>query len=164
MSELDRKIIETYGNRLRVRVCGVCIEHDTVLVVNHHSLNGGMDFWSPPGGGMEFGITAQENLVREIMEETGLNVEIDKFMMVHEYLAPPLHAIELFFSVKRKGGRMKVGYDPEMNKKDQIIKDVCFMQITDLLNLPVNHVHQAMAKLIKLYNAEKPIAYDLYKK
>lgn len=164
MSELDRKIIETYGNRLRVRVCGVCIEHEKVLVVNHHSLNGGADFWSPPGGGMEFGIAAEENLIREVKEETGLTVEVDKFMMVHEYLAPPLHAIELFFSVKRKGGRIKIGYDPEMNKKDQIIKDVCFMHITDLLNLPVNHVHQAMVKLIKQNNVEKPMAYSLYKK
>lgn len=164
MSALEDKIIETYGNRLRIRVCGVCIENDAVLVVNHHSLNGDSDFWSPPGGGMEFGVSADENLKREIKEETGLLVEIEKFMWVHEYLAPPLHAIELFFRVKRTGGKLGVGYDPEMNKKDQIIKDVRFMQIAVLMTLPENQVHQALIKLIDPHNSHRDTGYGIYQK
>jgi len=164
MSALEDKIIETYGNRLRVRVCGVCIENEAVLVVNHHSLNGGLDFWRPPGGGMEYGISAEENLKREIKEETGLIVEIEKFMLAHEYLAPPLHAVELFFRVKRIGGKLSVGYDPEMDKKEQIIKDVRFMQIAVLMKLPENQVHQALIKLIDQHNSNDDTGYGIYQK
>ncbi len=164
MSALGGKIIETFGNRLRIRVCGICIENEAVLVVNHHSLNGASDFWSPPGGGMEYGFSAEENLKREMKEETGLDVDIDKFMWVHEYLAPPLHAIELFFGVTRKAGTLKVGYDPEMNKKDQIIKDVRFMPFTELLKLPENHVHQAMTKLISQHLSNTYTGYGIYQK
>ncbi|MDZ7606381.1 MAG: NUDIX hydrolase [Cyclobacteriaceae bacterium] len=164
MNALENKIIEMYGNKLRIRVCGVCIEKDAVLVVNHHSLNGGSDFWSPPGGGMEFGISAEENLKREIQEETGLIVEIEKFMWVHEYLAPPLHAIELFFCVRRTGGRLDVGYDPEMNKKNQIIKDVQFMPIAIVKSLPENQVHQALIKLIDQHYSNSDTGYGIYQK
>jgi 8-oxo-dGTP diphosphatase len=164
MSTQEDKIIETYGNRLRIRVCGICVENEAVLVVNHHSLNGGSDFWSPPGGGMEFGISAEENLKREIKEETGLLVEIEKFMWVHEYLVPPLHAIELFFRVKRTGGKLERGYDPEMNKKDQIIKDVRFIPIAVLMTLPKNQVHQALIKLIDQHNSDGDTGYGIYQK
>jgi len=164
MSSLKEKIIKTYGNRLRMRVCGVCIENDAVLVVNHHSLNGDVNFWSPPGGGMEFGFSAEENLKREIVEETGLEVEVAGFMLVHEFLAPPLHAIELFFEVQRQGGTLKVGIDPEMNSKDQIIKDVQFMHIEKLLKLPENHIHQALKKLIDPSNAKSFAGYGIYQK
>ena len=71
-----------------------------MLLVNHHSLNKGNDFWAPPGGGMDFGQSAEENLQREFLEDTGLKVDVEKFLCIHEYLKAPLHAIELIFKVK----------------------------------------------------------------
>ena len=108
MNRIREKIVEQFGNKLRIRVCGLCIEDEEILLVNHHSLNKNGDFWGPPGGGMDFGQSAEENLKREFIEETGLNIEIERFLFVHEYLSPPLHAIELVFKVKRIDGTLKI--------------------------------------------------------
>lgn len=142
MTDFSQKIVEQFGNRLRVRVCGLCVENNKVLLVNHHSLNYKHDFWGPPGGGMEFGTSAEENLKREFYEETGINVVVEKFLFVHEYMNPPLHAIELIFQVRRVGGELKVGNDPEMKMDEQIIKDVRFVHFDEFKIMEKESVHQ----------------------
>jgi 8-oxo-dGTP diphosphatase len=147
MEKIQNRIIEKFGNRLRVRVCGICVENSEILLINHHSLNKTGDFWAPPGGGMEFGFSAIENLKREFHEETGLEVEIEKFLFVHEYLKAPLHAIELIFKVKRLSGELKLGFDPEMKEQEQIIKDVRFIPITQIVKMKKDSVHQMLNNL-----------------
>lgn len=139
---MDKSVEEIYGNRARVRVCGICIEEDKVLLVNHAGLAKG-DFWAPPGGGIEPGISAQNNLKREFKEETGLDVEVGAFLFATEYIQAPLHAVELFFAVTRKGGLLGVGSDPEMESGGQIIKDVRFMTFRDVDALGRNEKHGA---------------------
>lgn len=160
---IQKKIIDEYGNKLRVRVCGLCIESGKVLLVNHHSLNKGGNFWGPPGGGMDFGLSAEENLKREYFEETGLNIEIEKFLFVHEYLSPPLHAIELIFKVRRLDGNLKIGYDPEMETDQQIIKDVKFMDFYKLKELDESSVHQLFLVIENLCDIEKTKGYVLWR-
>ena len=59
MKDIHDRIVEAFGNKLRVRVCGICVDENKVLLINHHSLNEGGDFWAPPGGGMDFGKSAE---------------------------------------------------------------------------------------------------------
>lgn len=127
MNDLSKKIIQQYGNKTRIRVCGICTEGDQILLVRHRGLGPDGILWSPPGGGMEYGHSAEENLKRELMEETGLDVATGPFMFVHEFLAPPLQAIELFFEIKILSGKLAVGNDPEMDDGDQIIREVRFV-------------------------------------
>lgn len=142
MDKIQERIVEEFGNKLRIRVCGICIEEDRILLINHHSLNKGGDFWAPPGGGMEFGFSSEENLEREFLEETGLKIEVEKFMFIHEYLSPPLHAIELIFKVERVGGTLKIGMDPEMKTEEQIIKNVAFIPWEKIKDMPKGSIHQ----------------------
>lgn len=142
MNRIHEKVIEQFGNRLRIRVCGLCIENEKALLVNHHSLNKKGDFWAPPGGGMEFGQSAEENLKREFLEETGLNIEVEKFLIVYEYLSPPLHAIELIFKVKRIDGTLIIGSDPELGDDAQIIKNVKFMPFKEILKIERDNIHK----------------------
>ena len=144
MGQLGKRIIEEFGNKLRVRVCGICIKGDSMLLVNHHSLNKGNDFWAPPGGGMDFGQSAEENLKREFLEETGLEVDVEKFLCVHEYLKAPLHAIELLFKVKEAGGNLVKGVDPELKRSEQIIRDVEYVSMKRLKSMKANSVHQLL--------------------
>lgn len=118
---MTNTVQEFYGNRVRVRVCGLC-ELDGGLVMVNHPLSG-VDFWAPPGGGLEFGETVSECLIREMNEETGLEVTVGDFLFVTEFNKPPLHAIELFFSVRRTGGSLTLGTDPEMGDR-QILSGV----------------------------------------
>jgi len=147
-SSMEKKIIEHFGNRLRVRVCGILEEDDRILLVRHHALGPKGVLWAPPGGGMKFGSNAEQNLIREFKEETGLDISVEEFLMVHEFLSSPLHAIELFFRVKRTGGELILGHDPEMGIGDQIIKEIRFVPITELLSFDREIVHNALSELV----------------
>jgi 8-oxo-dGTP diphosphatase len=137
---MQNSIINLYGNRLRARACGICIKDDEILLINHQSLFES-DFWAPPGGGISFDEKAEDCLVREFIEETGLSVSIRQFLFACEFIQPPLHAIELFFEVSIVGGALKTGIDPEMSEKDQIIKDVKFVSLAEIKTMKVNCLH-----------------------
>jgi 8-oxo-dGTP diphosphatase len=92
-------IIRNFGNRLRLRVCGLCIQDDKVLLVKHKSLGEKGYLWAPPGGGVNYGESVEEALKREFLEETGLEINISRFLFVSEYLDVPLHALELLFKL-----------------------------------------------------------------
>lgn len=123
---------------MRVRVCGLCWKDDALLVVNHHHL-GPANFWSPPGGGVELYASAQQSLVQEYLEETGLHIEVDEFLFTAEFIAKPLHAIELFFTVRIVGGHLQKGYDPET--KLSVISDIAFKSFENIRSLPVHERH-----------------------
>lgn len=119
--ETARKL---YSNQIRIRVCGICIEHEQVLLVCHKGVINDKDVWLPPGGGIEEGETITEALIREFLEETGFGVEVGSFWYKNEFIHPPIHAIELYFSVQIKSGRLIKGTDPELKDDAQLIKDV----------------------------------------
>jgi 8-oxo-dGTP diphosphatase len=137
---MQRKIAEIYGNRLRLRVVGLCWENDRLLLVNHRGIRTG-DFWAPPGGGVEFGVPAETALKREVEEETGLIVQVHGFRFACELIKEPLHGVELFFTCQAAGGTLRVGYDPEMQPGDQIISDVRFFSTNEIQSLRTNERH-----------------------
>lgn len=108
----------------------------------NHQLGDHSEFWSVPGGGMKFGTNAKENLKREFLEETGIEINVGKFLFVHEFLEPPLHAIELFFEVEYFAGELHLGWDPELTKSDQILRELKWMSLEELRSLPNASVHQ----------------------
>ncbi len=142
MSEdkISKEIESKFGNRLRIRVNGVLIEENKILMVKHR-MSADRDFWSTPGGGMQFGSPAQENLSREFLEETGLKIAVGDFLCINEYLAPPLHALECFFEVKRISGNATLGNDPELAPENQILSEIKWMTLTELQSLEKNAIH-----------------------
>lgn len=141
MSTDKEKIVATFGHKLRNRVCGICISDDKILMIRHKSLGKDGIFWCPPGGGVDYGETTEEALIRELKEETGLTVSVKRFMFVHEFLQPPLHAIELFFEIEVESGILSKGTDPEMTTQDQIIENIAFMSMEEIKALPSEQVH-----------------------
>jgi 8-oxo-dGTP diphosphatase len=136
---VDKSVQEIYGNRLRVRVCGLCRQNGQILMVNHAGLRDG-PFWAPPGGGMDLGQSAIETLEREFLEETGLTVTVGPMRFVTEFIHPPLHAIELFYEVTVVGGKMVTGSDPELAST---IREVRFLSTDEIDSLPVLAKHGA---------------------
>jgi 8-oxo-dGTP diphosphatase len=142
---MENEVQKFYGNRLRVRACGVCVKNDTMLLVNHHGISNN-DFWAPPGGGIQLGEHAVDCLSREFNEEAGLSIEIGKFLFACEFIQHPLHAIELFFEVLPLGDHLRVGSDPEAGSP-AIISAVKFMPWNEIETLPSEQRHGIFSHL-----------------
>lgn len=145
-SEVQINAQQLYGNRIRVRACGICIENDRVLMIGHRAILGENTFWSPPGGGVEVGEMAEDALRREFLEETGLEVKVGKLLIMNEFVKLPLHGIELFFEVKKIGGELTLGHDPEMNLGEQLIQKVEWLSLDEIKRLNLSEKHQFWQK------------------
>jgi len=137
---MEPAITTLYGKRVRVRACGLCWKDHKLMMVNHVGLRR-ENFWAPPGGGVEFGQSAEETVIREFEEETGMQVAIGRFLFVCEFINDPLHAIELFFEVLHISGDAVVGMDPETAGSSPTINDARWMSWPAIKMLPAENVH-----------------------
>jgi 8-oxo-dGTP diphosphatase len=121
-----------FSHKLRVRVNGILIETGCILLAELQSPTRPDPFWTPPGGGVDFGETMTQALVREFAEETGLQIAVDGLLFVSEYVKHPWHAVELYFRVHRESGALRTGRDPELEGGEQMIRDVRFIPLLEL--------------------------------
>jgi 8-oxo-dGTP diphosphatase len=129
---MKEQINNLYGNRIRVRACGICIQEDKILLIRHSGVGEKGSLWVPPGGGVNFGESAEKALVREYKEETGLDINVKEFLFVNEYIVAPLHAVELFFNIEVTGGKMEKGIDPEMGADKQLIQELKYWNFKEI--------------------------------
>ncbi|HEX8008940.1 MAG TPA: NUDIX hydrolase [Trebonia sp.] len=88
---------------MRVRVTGIVIEDGRLLLLNQDTDTGRS--WSLPGGKLEDGETLAEALVREMKEETGLDVEPGRFLYVCDHMpGNGTHVVHMTFEARRTGG------------------------------------------------------------
>lgn len=154
-------IASKFGNRLRVRVSGILIENNRLLMVKHKGIGDLGYLWAPPGGGVDYGTSVRQNLEREFLEETGIAIDVKNFLFTCELINPPLHAIEMFFIVNRKGGKLKKGFDPELEKKDQIIESVKFLSANELKQTPQLALHEVLQRIEQLEDLVQRSGYYL---
>ena len=144
---MNQSLSDLYSRKVRIRVCGILIEENSLLLVKHQGLGKAGILWAPPGGGLEFGESTEECLQREFLEETGLEVAVLNFLFINEFQNQDLHAIELFFHVNRTGGNLIVGSDPEMGIQDQIITDLKFVTNSELKIMNTEQKHNMLHQL-----------------
>lgn len=134
-----------YTGKVRVRVCGLLVEDDRLLMIRHKSLGAKGYLWLPPGGGVEFQSDTENTLIREFKEETGLTIEVGTFLFANEYIDEHLHAIELFFEVKKMGGALHLGQDPEVPDKEQILDEIKWITFAELDVLDKSTLHNVFS-------------------
>ncbi len=107
-----------------VRVILINEEGQILLVKQHHD---GKDIWMVPGGGIEEGENSQDAAIREIMEETGLIVHIERLLWhVEEVSEERGQRFVNFFLGTIIGGQPELGRDPEFGEDDQVLEDLKF--------------------------------------
>ena len=87
-------------------------QENQILLVKHKK--GQRQYWVLPGGRLEYGEDFSECGVREVKEETGLDIEIEKIVFVSEAIAPDRsrHIVNVYMTGKVIGGTMKLGNEP----------------------------------------------------
>ena len=82
--------------------------HNKILVA--HCLNPDDNFYFLPGGGVWFHEKIEDCLVREVKEETGLDVKAERLLWVRDFIEgfPDLHGIEIFFLATIIGGKLRI--------------------------------------------------------
>jgi ADP-ribose pyrophosphatase YjhB (NUDIX family) len=92
---------EGVDQRPTIRVAGLLIRGGSILMVEQG--RGGERYWLLPGGGVQFGETLSDALRREIDEELGLRVGVQRLVAIVESISPDpgyaKHVIHLIFEV-----------------------------------------------------------------
>lgn len=86
----------------RVNIRGIIIKNGEIFcqqIKNNHS-NVTEQFWCTPGGGIDFGESLHEGLVREMLEETGIAPEIGNLLFVQQFHDGSKEQLEFFFHIK----------------------------------------------------------------
>ncbi|MBE5794494.1 MAG: NUDIX hydrolase [Clostridiales bacterium] len=110
-----------------IRLTGILIENDEILLVQQKLSDNRQ--WSLPGGRLERGETLSQGLIREMKEETGLNVEIIRLLYICDVSASSNSLLHISFLLKRTGGEIRL---PTNEFDENPIHDVRFVPITEL--------------------------------
>ena len=133
--------MDPFTKKVRVRSCGILLEKESILLLKHMGIGPVGFLWGPPGGGVEFGESLEEALIREFKEETGLTVTINRYLFCNEFLGNEHHALEFFYEVHRDSGSLQLGTDPEIDPNSQMLADIRFFNEEELEDLPADGVH-----------------------
>ncbi|HOY95805.1 MAG TPA: NUDIX hydrolase [Catalimonadaceae bacterium] len=145
---MEEKSGSPFVQKVRVRVCGLLVEDDQIWLVRHEGLGPLGYFWSPPGGGVEFGETVEETLKREFMEETSLEIECLRFVTFHEHIDSRFHALELFFEVRKIAGSPALGTDPELTGREAMMTDLRLFGREELSTMPPEAIHSCVVPFL----------------
>jgi len=120
-----RKFSKSAQNIPTTRVSVIVVADEQILLVKHRK--GNRQYWVLPGGRLEYGESFEECAVREMKEETGLEVAVDDFVFLSEAIAPDRsrHIVNVYLTAHVVGGILKLGDEPVLAAVDYLpIKDL----------------------------------------
>lgn len=96
------------------RYQGLIIQDHNILLIQHTQLSTGWSYWVFPGGGIEAGETEEGCIIREMKEETNLDVRVIELLIDEAFPhdgGPYKH--NKSYLCTPTGGEAKPGYEPE---------------------------------------------------
>lgn len=102
--------------QLRVAAYGVCVAEGRVLLARLVPLDGAEPRWTMPGGGLEHGEDPLDAVVREVEEETGYRVSVERLLGIDSFrrrfplasgAEEDFHAIRAVYAVRVTGGALR---------------------------------------------------------
>ncbi len=87
------------NKRFRLRACAVIYRDGKILMAKNEE----DDYYYSVGGGVKHGETVEEAVIREVYEETGSRLEIDRLLFIHQNFFNhqfPFHELAFYFLMK----------------------------------------------------------------
>lgn len=135
---------------IRTRAQALIIESGKVLLAKHHDLTINEVYWCMPGGGVEAGETPEQAAVRELKEETNLDIRIIR--KVGELHLPGVtqgYAKGVTFLAEIVSGDLRLGHDPEqVHWEDKFLKAIEWREIDGELLLRLQSILRLQAENI----------------
>jgi 8-oxo-dGTP diphosphatase len=105
-----------------VRAYGILVRDDSVLLVRSSSPVIVPPLWWLPGGGINFGESPEETLLREFEEETGLAIKSPVLLHVASDIrrrpnGDRIHTVRILYTVELDGGILR---DEAVGTTDQV--------------------------------------------
>ncbi len=119
---------------VRLAVRAILVHDGHVLLVNAYA-DKRLSLMCAPGGGVETGASLPDNLIREVREETGLEIEVGAPCLVNEFHDPDseFHQVDVYFRCTLVGSpRM----DPAWQDVDAIVSDRRWVSEAELAKVP----------------------------
>lgn len=142
-----------------VRVIVLDDKNRMLMVCQHHEER---DIWMVPGGGIEEGESSLEAAVREVEEETGLDVQVRKLLWHVEEVSERGQRFVNFFLGEMTGGTLELGEDPEFDTDHQVLREVKFLSQEEIQTL--EHVYPEYLRDEVWHVLDgKDLGYDVFK-
>ena len=157
------KVSVTSKKLLHVRAVGIVIKDNQILVM--HRKKEGKEYWVFPGGGVEEGESSRNATVREVKEETNLQITVTRLLYQH-HLTNTL-GVKLrqdFYLCELIGGKLGLRDDSiekkMMAESNQLYEPLWFplSGIKQLLLYPLEIRDWLMADLKNGFPAEPRVA------
>lgn len=88
----------------RLRACGLIVRDDKILMCKNNIDN----YYYSVGGAVEHNETIENAVIREVLEETGKNMEIDRLLCIHQNFFNKenifYHEVSFYFLMKEISG------------------------------------------------------------
>ena len=123
---LHRTSVPTNARRLhgpmQHRISAGAIVEDAAgqLLLVRHVLPGKYDFWVAPGGGVQGREELAAAATREVREETGLHVAVDRLAYIEEFANPDTRHVKFWFTARFVGGSLSA--DAPEAKAEHIVE------------------------------------------
>ncbi|WP_093134673.1 NUDIX hydrolase [Salinibacillus kushneri] len=153
------KITELFANETgyqtpKVDIRGAIFKDDKILMVREKI----DDRWSLPGGFCDIGLSPTENIVKEVKEESGYDVDAKRLVGLldlnkHNHPPQPYHYYKIFIQCELTGGQAETGIET---------KDVRFFSESNLPKLSTGRNTQDQIKMLFAFfrNPNKEPIFD----
>lgn len=112
-------------------MAGILVKDGQILLVRHEK--NGKSYWLLPGGGVDYGESLEESLIREFREEVGLKIKTGNLVLVQDSIPPDRHrqVLNLYFLVSTDRFIIKV-------TPDSVLRDAAFYPLEEFSSMTVN--------------------------